>query len=325
LPQQDLIDFSSQSLSSIFPEKKVVGFEMQSVRGKKVVVFEMRSTMFKRIDELKPQVQLFIFNISSYKLCCKLPSSLFIPSFSLQDYFNNMTSMEFSDCKFLRKFPDMSNIPNLEKLTIENCTNLTEVHHSIGFLDNLVSLTISQCSKLESLPRIMKLRSLQYLDLEGCSTLQNFPEIECQMESLRCINLGHTALKELPSSIRYITRLTDLNLEGCKNLMSLPSTIHLLEDLKTLILADCKKLEEILELPPDIEVVNAAGCISLERFPEVLKRFDGNTCDLPGLVYVDLSRCHKLLENMENDVQKFFSVKVYLSLTLVLICLCLDL
>jgi hypothetical protein len=55
LPQQDLIDFSSQSLSSIFPEKKVVGFEEQRVRGKKVVVFEMRNTMFKRIDELKPQ------------------------------------------------------------------------------------------------------------------------------------------------------------------------------------------------------------------------------------------------------------------------------
>lgn len=227
-----------------------------------------------------------------------------------------MTSMEFSDCKFLRKFPDISNIPNLEELIVDKCRNLMEVHHSIGFLDKLVSLTISRCSKLKSLPRIFKLRSLKFLVLEGCSRLQNFPEIGCIMESLRYINLRHTAVKELPSSIEYLTGLTDLNLEGCENLMNLPSTIHVLQDLKILILEDCEKLEEILELPPDIEVVNAAGCISLERFPEVSKRFDCNTCDMPGLVYVDLSRCHKLLENMENDVEKFLSVKVRISLSL---------
>jgi hypothetical protein len=220
--------------------------------------------------------------------------------------------MEMSDCKFLRIFPDISNLPNLRKLTLDNCINLVKIHPSVGALSKLKYLRISRCLKLERLPRI-KLRSLQCLDLKGCSRLKNFPEIECKMESLRNINFGNTALKVLPSSIGNLTGVINLNLEGCKNLTSLPSTRNL-KKLKALTLAGCKKLEEILELPPDIEVVNAAGCISLERFPEVSKRFDGNTCDLPGLVYVDLSRCHKLLENMENDVWKSFCLLRYLSL-----------
>jgi Leucine-rich repeat (LRR) protein len=82
-----------------------------------------------------------------------------------------MTSMEMSDCKFLRKFPDISNMPNLEELILNDCTNLKKVHPSIGFLFKLTSLRISGCSKLKSLPGISKLRSLQYLVLRGCSRL----------------------------------------------------------------------------------------------------------------------------------------------------------
>jgi Leucine-rich repeat (LRR) protein len=226
-----------------------------------------------------------------------------------------MRIMEFSVCKFLRKFPDISRIPYLKLLIIDGCTNLVVVHPSIGNLYSLIVLQITRCTKLSSLPGLFELSSLEYLDLEGCSRIQKFPEIGCIMECLTDINLRDNAVEELPSSIEYLTGLTDLNLEGCENLMNLPSTIHLLQHLKILILEDCKQLEEILELPPAIEVVNAAGCISLERFPEVSKRFDYNTCDLPGLVYVDLSRCHKLLENMENDVEKFLSVKVRISLS----------
>jgi Leucine-rich repeat (LRR) protein len=148
--------------------------------------------------------------------------------------------------------------------------------------------------------------------LDDRQRILKLPEIGCKMEWLRSIDLRHTAINELPSSIEYLIGLEDLNLEGCVNLMNLPSSIHLLQHLKNLILVDCQKLEEIPRLPPYIQEVNARGCISLERFSEVSKRFESNTYDLPGLVWVDLSRCHKLLENMKNDVEKFLSVKVCL-------------
>ena len=46
--------------------------------------------------------------------------------------------MNFSFCESLRKFPDVSRIPNLENLDLKGCTNLVEVHHSVGSHDKLV-------------------------------------------------------------------------------------------------------------------------------------------------------------------------------------------
>jgi Leucine-rich repeat (LRR) protein len=154
--------------------------------------------------------------------------------------------MDFSDCQFLTKIPDLSRNPNLEDLNLDNCTNLVEVHHSVGFLDKLAYLNLSGCSNLKSFPKSLKLRSLEELDLQGCSSLQNFPEIECKMECLTSIRLDYTAIKELPSSIGYLTGLHHLHLEGCKNLMNLPCSIFQLQHLKTLLLTDCL---EVVELP----------------------------------------------------------------------------
>ncbi|XP_059433985.1 disease resistance protein RUN1-like [Corylus avellana] len=291
--------------------------------------------------------------------------------------FQNLTAMDVSSCQFLTKIPDLSRIPNLEELTLDNCTSLVEVYHSVGLLDKLVILRLVGCSNLTSFPKTLKLRSLEHLMLEDCVRLQNFPEIECKIERLGYIGLKCTPIKELPSSIGYAIGLQDLNLEGCENLMNLPSTIHQLQRLKRLSLrdcsklvkfpqkvgdnglsmpsivstkeseifssaelisfppplnscicnddlswsdfvsihvfikrfvglrslkvADCKQLEEILELPPKIEDIYASGCISLERFFVLSKGFQFDR--FPRLEWIDLSICHKLLENVGNDVE----------------------
>jgi Leucine-rich repeat (LRR) protein len=109
--------------------------------------------------------------------------------------------MNFSYCQFLRKIPDVSRIPNLEKLDFDGCKNLVEVHRSVGFLDKLVELSLIGCSNLTSFPKNFKLRSLESLSLWGCSRLKNFPEIECQMKCLEHIDFQETGIEELPSSI----------------------------------------------------------------------------------------------------------------------------
>ncbi|XP_059430437.1 disease resistance protein RPV1-like isoform X2 [Corylus avellana] len=329
--------------------------------------------------------------------------------------FQNMKIMEFSECHFLTKIPDMSRTPNLEKLSLFECESLVEVHDSVGFHDKLASLTIMKCSNLISLPRSLKLRSLEALYLDDCSSLQNFPEIDIEMECLRYISFSDILIKDLPSSIGYLTGLRQLYIKNCPNLMHLPSSIlqlqHLEElsiencselfklptkvrderqslpsivsikeseissstellsllpptnasnldngcsstvfpalrdldldncmhlsksdfldildcfsalerlnlsgsdivslptciksfvRLRGLLLNDCKQLQEVLELPPNIESIRASGCVSLESFPEVSKKFQFDTSELRALDLIDLSRCYKMLVNIGN-------------------------
>ena len=102
-----------------------------------------------------------------------------------------MTIMDFSYCQFLKIIPDVSRIPNLEKLTLDDCIDLVEIHHSVGFLNKLVHLSVHNCYNLTSFPKSLKLTSLQFLSLRNCSRLGDFPEIEYQMECLEYINFGH--------------------------------------------------------------------------------------------------------------------------------------
>ncbi|KAG7945148.1 hypothetical protein I3843_15G138000 [Carya illinoinensis] len=72
--------------------------------------------------------------------------------------------------------------------------------------------------------------------------------------------------------------------------------------LKKIRLEDCRQLQEILELPPNIEEVYANGCISSERFPEVSRKFQLNTCNLRALRWIELFKCYKMSMNIRIHV-----------------------
>ncbi|XP_059455219.1 TMV resistance protein N-like [Corylus avellana] len=166
--------------------------------------------------------------------------------------FQSMKIMDFSYCEFLKIFPDVSRISNLEDLRLDGCTNLVEIHHSVGFLDKLVSLSLGECYNLSSFPRSLKLRSLEFLCVTGCSMLNYFPEIECEMECLEEIIFANTGIKELPSSISYLIGLTKLRLQGNINLMHLPSSIYELQSIKRIFLDGCSKLVKFPKKMGDI-------------------------------------------------------------------------
>jgi Leucine-rich repeat (LRR) protein len=150
--------------------------------------------------------------------------------------------MDFMDCEFLKTTPDVSSIPNLEELIFDMCTNLVEIHHSVGRHDKLVRLSVKECNNLSNFPRSIHMRSLKDLNVNGCSSLSNFPVIECEMKSLTSIKFGGTGIKELPPSIRYLTGLQILSLDGCINLTNLPSSIYELQHLEYLLLSGCSNL-----------------------------------------------------------------------------------
>ncbi|XP_059455283.1 disease resistance protein RPV1-like [Corylus avellana] len=174
--------------------------------------------------------------------------------------FQSLTTMDFYSCEFLEKIPNISRIPNLELLKLCYCKNLVEVHHSVGSLNKLKNLTIFSCSNLRSFPKSFKSRSLEKIDFINFSMLKSFPKMECLediycCDSLRALDWGST------STLYY------LNLSWC-GIVTLSRCIESFVGLKVLKMVNCKQLQEILGLPPNVEVVTAWGCVSLEIFLE---------------------------------------------------------
>ncbi|KAG2667263.1 hypothetical protein I3760_15G105300 [Carya illinoinensis] len=299
--------------------------------------------------------------------------------------FQNLARMDLSRCEFLTKISDLSQVPNLEWLDVTDCTNLVEVHSSVGSLDRLEHLSFARCTKLTSLPTKLKFRYLKCLRLDGCLSLQNCPEIEFEREFLRNLSLANTDIKELPLSIEHLSGIEILHLRGCKKLLHLPTGILRLRHLKSLRLVgcskvvfisnilkddccsidlpalecldlanchlpdpdilmrfnryftlrhlilsgsdiirlpecinmffylhfleliDCKKLQEIPALPPNIQTVDITGCMSLERFPDGLKVPNLLTSQIRDQRWIDSSLCLKIRMNIEGFWEYFRS------------------
>ncbi|XP_050242209.1 disease resistance protein RUN1-like [Quercus robur] len=138
-----------------------------------------------------------------------LPSLLELRSLK---YFN------LSYCRRLEKFPAIC-APNLESLSNSFCTNLREVHESVGQLDQLKSWSLESCRNLEILPSLLMLRSLQSLTLKNCGRLEKFPDIHPEMKYLQRLNMANSGIREWPSSFMHLTKgLHILELSNNENL-----------------------------------------------------------------------------------------------------------
>ena len=150
--------------------------------------------------------------------------------------------------------PDFTKIPILEKLVLENCINLREIHPLIGVHKKLTLLNLKGCKNLKNLPRKFEMESLEILILSECSNLKTIPEFGENMGYVLELHLDGTTITKLPTSIENLSRLASLNVRDCKNLMSLPSTFFNMTWLKDLNLCGCSKLLENLRSDESVEV-----------------------------------------------------------------------
>ncbi|XP_030958300.1 disease resistance protein RPP5-like [Quercus lobata] len=153
--------------------------------------------------------------------------------------------VNFSWCKYIRKLPDLSKAPNIKELDLRYCTNLVEVHDSVGYLQKLEVWELSNCTKLRILPSCLMMKSLASLTLTGCSSLKKFPDISQEMKCLGMLALHSTGICEFPSSFG--------NLIGLKSLLL---GNHL--------------FGEILGLPPNISCLGVRSDISMD--PQLSRR-----------------------------------------------------
>ncbi|XP_027924160.1 TMV resistance protein N-like isoform X2 [Vigna unguiculata] len=144
---------------------------------------------------------------------CKLPNSHFTSfGFGSSKKLENLTELNFDNCQLLTRMPDVSDLPNLEKLSFERCKSLIAVEESIGFLNKLKILKAQRCTKLRRFPPL-NLPSLEKLELSDCSSLENFPEILGEMGNIGELSLSKLAIKELTVSFQNLTGLRELDVK----------------------------------------------------------------------------------------------------------------
>lgn len=214
-----------------------------------------------------------------------------------------LTSMDLSHCEFLTKLPDTSGVPNLTELNLDHCTNLEEVHDSVGFLDKLIELRAYGCTKLKVLPNSIKLTSLKSLILNWCSSLKKFPTILDKMDNLISISIEGTSIEELPPSIGNLVALQELSMTSCLSLKQLPDNIDILHNLKNLDIEGCPQLRNFLtkfrELEQsnltygNVQSLNLEDCDLIdEDIPIIFKCFPNLvSLVLSGNNFVTLPRC----------------------------------
>ncbi|XP_061355808.1 disease resistance protein Roq1-like [Gastrolobium bilobum] len=197
--------------------------------------------------------------------------------------FDSMKVLKFDGCQCITKIPDVSGVPNLEKLSFGHCDNLIKIHESVGFLNKLKILNASGCKKFSSFPPI-ELPSLEELNLSFCPSLENFPEILGKMEKITQLDITNTLIKELPFSIENLTRLQELVLNLCGGFVRLPRSISMMPELNLLIVMNCENFREIEGIPPNLKEFVVWKCTSLKDldltlFPECLTKLVLHNCE----------------------------------------------
>ncbi|KAJ9676325.1 hypothetical protein PVL29_025045 [Vitis rotundifolia] len=197
--------------------------------------------------------------------------------------------IDLSNSKQLIKMPKFSSMPNLERLNLEECTHLRQLHSSISAFPEmkfLRELNLSGSGIKEVPSSIGCFKSLEILDLSKCSKFEKFPDIIfVNMEHLRRLELSESGIKELPNNIGYLDSLKFLNLSGCLNFEKFPEIQGKMKHLEWLYL----KKTAIKELPNSIgyleslKALDLSGCSNFEKFPEI----QGNMKHLERLSLAD--------------------------------------
>ncbi|XP_024989846.1 TMV resistance protein N-like [Cynara cardunculus var. scolymus] len=242
------------------------------------------------------------------KLCClQLESSFVEQLWEGYKHLPRLKVLDLRGSKNLIRTPDFKGLPCLERIILEGCTNLKQIHPSIGHHEKLIFLDMEHCTSLEIFPPIIKMKKLETLILSNCTQLCKFHEIESNMDSLEKLCLRGTKIEYLPSSVgRYCTKLLSLDLSSCFHLKKIEGNLCLLKHLKELHLNDCKQLKIPVEGLFDVECclhVLSLSYISLRNldrkrlgFSHSLKRLSLGWCKL---VDGDMSVVCKELSNLQ--------------------------
>ncbi|XP_039162107.1 disease resistance protein RPV1-like isoform X1 [Eucalyptus grandis] len=158
--------------------------------------------------------------------------------------------LSLKSCNNITQTPNFSECLNLERLTLECCSQLRKIDSSIGKLKCLTELRIGSCGCLEDLPnQIGDLVKLKLLSILWCK-VKKLPESIWKLRSLLEVHFEGD-FDGLPSAIGLLQNLKVLQVSS-RYLKDLPNTIHMLPHLRRLKLMRCDKIQELPVLPTSL-------------------------------------------------------------------------
>nr|XP_043636324.1 TMV resistance protein N-like [Erigeron canadensis] len=196
-----------------------------------------------------------------------------------------LKNLELSGCGALLEFPKIkANMDSLEKLDLMYL-GIEVLPSSVGrYCSNLLSLKLSNCSKLKTIEgNFHALKRLEMFALYK-PKLEKFSKdlflVNCCLEELhwvsgpdpphlphllRKLDLNCCKLKdgEIPREIGELTSLKELHLKF-NDFSRVDISISHLTQLKLLSLSYCKMLVELPKFPPNLAILEAEYCNSLE-------------------------------------------------------------
>lgn len=208
--------------------------------------------------------------------------------FLVTSHFQHLRVINLSGCIMIKSFPEVA--PNIEELYLKQ-TGIRSIpavtlspqdnsfiydHGDHKFLNREAS-TDSQSRSI-----LVYLEYLKVLDLSHCIELE---DIQVIPKNLRKLYLGGTAIQELPSLVDH-SELLVLDLENCSHLQKLPIGIGKLNSLAVLNLSGCSDIEDIQDIPRNLEELYLAGT-AIQEVPLSIKHFS-------ELVILDLQNCIRL-------------------------------
>ncbi|KAK4591192.1 hypothetical protein RGQ29_021405 [Quercus rubra] len=203
--------------------------------------------------------------------------------------FEKLKIIQMNGSPNLIKTPDLIKVPNLEKMVLEDCLNLREIHPSTLVHNRLTLLNLKGCVNVKTLPSKFEMEFLEVLILSGCSKLKKIPEFGENMQHVLELYLGGTAINKLPTSIGHLTSLVLLNVRDCKSLTCQPSTIFNLKLLKDVNISGCSKLERLPE-----NVGNAESIEELDVSGTAIREVPSSIGLLKNLKVLSFSGCKGL-------------------------------
>ncbi|KAK8277627.1 hypothetical protein V6Z12_D10G283300 [Gossypium hirsutum] len=233
----------------------------------------------------------------------------------------NLREIDVSNCKKLRKIPNLSRALNLELLDCSYCESLFE----LPCLNHLASrdedkLRLEGCYSLKKFPQVPS--HFCYLDLRE-TEIQEVPDAIKYLHKLERLLLSKSKVEKVSINISKLELLSELNLSECPmvEFPKIPRSLTWLDlsgtgieeaalSLRSKILNHmrmdrCESLKLLSELPPYMQNLNVQCCTSLEKVSfadQDLYQFDSLGDDLFGMLFCNcINLNQESIDNIEEN------------------------